>query len=64
MKAIARFLLGDPIGHSADGRMLGLAVGLATRQHYSAKEADRYLREWASDAQSGRTAHDKAAGGA
>ncbi|MFD1937215.1 MULTISPECIES: hypothetical protein [Nonomuraea] len=56
MKAIARFLLSEPLGHSADGRMLGLAVGLAVKRHYSAEEADRYLRAWAAEAESDRTA--------
>ncbi|NRQ34093.1 hypothetical protein HII36_19870 [Nonomuraea sp. NN258] len=47
MKALIRFLLGDPTGHAADGRALGVGLSSALRKHYSADEADRYLREWA-----------------
>ncbi|MFG6190678.1 hypothetical protein [Nonomuraea sp. JJY05] len=47
MKALIRFLLGDPPGQAADGRMIGLGLSTALNKHYSADEADRYLREWA-----------------
>ncbi|MET7330051.1 hypothetical protein [Nonomuraea sp. NPDC005650] len=47
MKAFIRFLLGDPPGQAADGRAIGLGLSTALKKHYSADDADRYLREWA-----------------
>ncbi|MFC4005781.1 hypothetical protein ACFOY2_01005 [Nonomuraea purpurea] len=47
MKALIRFLLGDPAGQAADGRSIGLGLSTALRKHYSADEAERYLRRWA-----------------
>ncbi|MEU6712396.1 hypothetical protein ABZ897_13030 [Nonomuraea sp. NPDC046802] len=49
MKALIRFLLGDPAGQAADGRSIGLGLSTALRKHYSADEADRFLREWATE---------------
>jgi hypothetical protein len=49
MKAFLRFLLGDPLGQSADGRAIGAGLSAALRKHYSADEADRYLRQWAAE---------------
>ncbi|WP_345558914.1 hypothetical protein [Nonomuraea rosea] len=46
MKAFIRFLLGDPAGQSADGRAIGLGLSTALKKHYSADDADRYLRQW------------------
>ncbi|MCP2360674.1 hypothetical protein HD597_007694 [Nonomuraea thailandensis] len=46
MKAFWRFLLGDPLGQAADGRAIGLGLSAALRKHYSADEADHYLRQW------------------
>ncbi|MBE1591487.1 hypothetical protein ACFPOI_13170 [Nonomuraea angiospora] len=47
VKAFFRFLLGDPPGQAADGRVIGLGLSTALKKHYSADEAERYLREWA-----------------
>ncbi|WP_158088719.1 hypothetical protein [Thermoactinospora rubra] len=47
MKAFFRFLCGDPAGSPADGRGVGLGLTAALRKHWSADEADRYLRRWA-----------------
>ncbi|SDG99257.1 hypothetical protein [Nonomuraea jiangxiensis] len=47
MKALVRFLLGDPLGQSADGRAIGLGLSMALRKQYSTDDAERYLREWA-----------------
>ncbi|TDD02573.1 hypothetical protein E1292_23090 [Nonomuraea deserti] len=49
VKALIRFLLGDPAGHSADGRMIGLGLSTALRKHYSADDAERYLRQWTAE---------------
>ncbi|WP_166427107.1 hypothetical protein [Nonomuraea mesophila] len=49
MKAFIRFLLGDPAGHPADGRMIGLGLSTALRKHYSADDAERYLRQWTTE---------------
>ncbi|MEV0380233.1 hypothetical protein [Nonomuraea sp. NPDC050643] len=46
MKAFIRFLLGDPMGQAADGRAIGVGLSAALRKHYSADDADRYLRQW------------------
>jgi hypothetical protein len=46
VKALWRFLRGDPLGQAADGRAIGLGLSSALRKHYSADEADRYLRQW------------------
>ncbi|WP_043627466.1 hypothetical protein [Nonomuraea candida] len=46
MKAFFRFLLGDPLGQAADGRAIGVGLSAALRKHYSADDADRYLRQW------------------
>ncbi|NJP89998.1 unnamed protein product [[Actinomadura] parvosata subsp. kistnae] len=46
MKALLRFLLGDPPGQAADGGAIGIGLSAALRKHYSADDADRYLREW------------------
>ncbi|MFC4113033.1 hypothetical protein [Nonomuraea zeae] len=51
MKAFIRFLLGDPAGQAADGRAIGLGLSTALKKHYSADDADRYLREWAAAGQ-------------
>ncbi|MGN9837893.1 hypothetical protein ACTMTI_07215 [Nonomuraea sp. H19] len=49
MKAFFRFLLGDPLGQSADGRAIGVGLSAALKKHYSADDAERYLRQWASE---------------
>ncbi|MEV0623367.1 hypothetical protein AB0I81_59325 [Nonomuraea sp. NPDC050404] len=46
MKAFIRFLLGDPMGQPADGGAIGIGLSAALRKHYSAEDADRYLRQW------------------
>lgn len=47
MRAFLRFLTGEPAGQGADGRSFGLGLGTALRKHYSADDAERYLRQWA-----------------
>ncbi|WP_188190172.1 hypothetical protein [Nonomuraea sp. SYSU D8015] len=49
MKAFIRFLLGDPAGQSADGRAIGAGLSAALKKHYSADDAERYLRLWAAE---------------
>ncbi|MCK2220009.1 hypothetical protein MF672_040370 [Actinomadura sp. ATCC 31491] len=49
MRAFLRFLLADPAGWPADGRMLGLGLSTALRKHHSADDAERYLRRWAAE---------------
>ncbi|WP_171074199.1 hypothetical protein [Nonomuraea basaltis] len=49
MKAFFRFLLGDPLGQAGDGRAIGVGLSAALKKHYSADDADRYLREWAAE---------------
>ncbi|GAA2205617.1 hypothetical protein GCM10009850_010750 [Nonomuraea monospora] len=51
VKAFWRFLLGDPLGQPADGRAIGIGLSAALKKHYSADEADRYLREWSTQQQ-------------
>ncbi|GAA2858159.1 hypothetical protein ABT362_13520 [Nonomuraea rubra] len=46
VKALFRFLLGDPLGQAADGRAIGVGLSAALRKQYSADDADRYLRQW------------------
>ncbi|MCF6468962.1 hypothetical protein FAF44_11265 [Nonomuraea sp. MG754425] len=48
MKAFIRFLLGDPLGQAADGRAMGIGLNAALRKHYSADDAEHYLRQWSS----------------
>ncbi|HEX4817032.1 MAG TPA: hypothetical protein VFV66_30190 [Nonomuraea sp.] len=55
MKAFIRFLLGDPAGHPADGRAIGIGLSAALKKHYSADDADRYLRQWAAEHDVDRT---------
>ncbi|MBF8191124.1 hypothetical protein ITP53_36535 [Nonomuraea sp. K274] len=49
MKAFIRFLLGDPAGQSADGRMIGLGLSTALKKYYSADEAEHYMNRWAAE---------------
>ncbi|MFG1702521.1 hypothetical protein ACFLIM_04945 [Nonomuraea sp. M3C6] len=49
MKALIRFLLGDPPGQSADGRVIGLGLSMALKKQYSAEDAERHLRQWATE---------------
>ncbi|SEF72012.1 hypothetical protein SAMN05444920_101462 [Nonomuraea solani] len=49
MKAFFRFLLGDPMGRPADGGSIGVGLSAALRKHYSADDADRYLRAWSAE---------------
>ncbi|GII58251.1 hypothetical protein Pth03_66400 [Planotetraspora thailandica] len=52
MKALAnrlRKLLDEPVGHPADGRMIGLGLAAAMRKQGSADGVERYLTEWAAD---------------
>jgi hypothetical protein len=49
VKAFIRFLLGDPPGQAADGRAIGIGLSAALRKHYSADDAERYLRQWAAE---------------
>lgn len=49
MKAFIRFLLGDPVGHSADGRAIGVGLSAALKKHYSADDAEHHLRQWAAE---------------
>ncbi|MEU8248294.1 hypothetical protein [Nonomuraea sp. NPDC048916] len=49
MKAFVRFLLGDPLGHPADGRAIGLGLSAALRKHHSADDAEHHLRRWAAE---------------
>ncbi|MFC7588572.1 hypothetical protein ACFQYP_36330 [Nonomuraea antimicrobica] len=49
MKAFLRLLLGDPLGQGADGRAIGIGLSAALRKHYSADDADRYLRQWSAE---------------
>ncbi|MEO3868432.1 hypothetical protein ABGB18_06345 [Nonomuraea sp. B12E4] len=46
MKAFKRFLLSDPLGQSADGRKIGLGLGMALRKQYATDEAERHLHRW------------------
>jgi hypothetical protein len=46
MKALIRFLLGDPMGQPADGAAIGIGLSAALRKHYSAEDAEHYLRQW------------------
>ncbi|MEV0162740.1 hypothetical protein ACGFJC_01400 [Nonomuraea fuscirosea] len=51
MKAFIRFLLGDPLGRSADGGTIGAGLSAALRKHYSAQDAEHYLRQWSAERQ-------------
>ncbi|HEY9524902.1 MAG TPA: hypothetical protein VIR33_16820 [Thermopolyspora sp.] len=44
-----RFLLYQPGGYLADGRMIGLGMGTAMKSYGSAEDAERHLRRWAAD---------------
>ncbi|MGS2641770.1 hypothetical protein [Streptosporangium sp. LJ11] len=44
-----RFLISAPVGHSADGRMMGLGLATAMRKYGSAENAERHLRRWATE---------------
>ena len=57
-KTLVRFLLGDPAGHPADGRTMGLGLATALRKQHSAEQAERYLGRWATE----REAHPSARG--
>ncbi|WP_156325432.1 hypothetical protein [Nonomuraea sp. SBT364] len=48
-KTLVRFLLGDPLGQAADGRAMGVGLSAALRKHYSADDAERYLRDWSTE---------------
>ncbi|MEV4100214.1 hypothetical protein AB0J42_08115 [Nonomuraea sp. NPDC049649] len=54
MKRFARFLLGDPLGQPADGRMIGIGLAAALRKQHSADAAEQYLTRWAGQ----RDAHE------
>ncbi|MFI7613889.1 hypothetical protein ACIBP6_21930 [Nonomuraea terrae] len=49
MKAFWRYLLGDPPGHAADGRSIGLGLSTALKKYYSADDAEDYARQWSAE---------------
>ncbi|MFI6498313.1 hypothetical protein [Nonomuraea typhae] len=49
MKALLRFLRGDPLGSPGDGRSLGIGLTAALRKQHSAEAADHYLQLWADE---------------
>ncbi|GAA4562441.1 hypothetical protein [Planotetraspora kaengkrachanensis] len=44
-----RALLEEPVGHPADGRMIGAGLAAAMRRQGSADDVERYLEAWAGD---------------